>query len=105
MVCFPESCLLFRQPIDIRPCLPSVGGASHCRRTARTDTILGPAQTEFAQQLTAPLLLRSFAMATATEPAAPKTTKPRIHQTQCFIGGQWVPAQSGKTFDTCNPAT
>jgi len=44
-------------------------------------------------------------MATATEPAAPKTSKPRIHQTQCFIGGQWVPAQSGKTFETLNPAT
>jgi aldehyde dehydrogenase (NAD+) len=30
---------------------------------------------------------------------------PQVHQTQCFIGGQWVPAQSGKTFDTVNPAT
>ena len=30
---------------------------------------------------------------------------PQIHQTQCFIGGEWVPAQSGKTFDTVNPAT
>jgi aldehyde dehydrogenase (NAD+) len=44
-------------------------------------------------------------MATATEPAAPKSIRPRIHQTQCFIGGQWVPAQSGKTFDTIDPAT
>jgi len=31
--------------------------------------------------------------------------KPQIHQTQCFIGGEWVPAASGKTFDTVNPAT
>ena len=30
---------------------------------------------------------------------------PQVHQTQCFIGGEWVPAQSGKTFDTVNPAT
>ncbi|NBW97800.1 MAG: betaine-aldehyde dehydrogenase, partial [Planctomycetia bacterium] len=38
--------------------------------------------------------------------AAPKTPgRPTIHQTQLFIGGQWVPARSGKTFDTINPAT
>ena len=30
---------------------------------------------------------------------------PKIRQTQCFIGGQWMPAESGKTFDTVNPAT
>ena len=30
---------------------------------------------------------------------------PQIRQTQCFIGGQWVPAASGKTFETINPAT
>ncbi len=30
---------------------------------------------------------------------------PKIRQTQCFIGGQWVPAASGKTFETVNPAT
>ncbi|MEX0825093.1 MAG: aldehyde dehydrogenase family protein, partial [Pirellulaceae bacterium] len=29
----------------------------------------------------------------------------KIEQTQCFIGGQWVPAASGKTFATINPAT
>jgi aldehyde dehydrogenase (NAD+) len=40
-------------------------------------------------------------MATATE----TRTTPRIHQTQCLIGGQWVPSQSGKTFETINPAT
>lgn len=45
-------------------------------------------------------------MATVTEPVAPaKRSRPRIHQTQCFIGGQWVPSQSGKTFDTLDPAT
>jgi aldehyde dehydrogenase (NAD+) len=41
-------------------------------------------------------------MATITSPY--KAT-PAIHQTSCFIGGEWVPAQSGKTFDTLNPAT
>lgn len=40
-------------------------------------------------------------MATITEPVA----KPTIRQTSCFIGGQWVPSRSGKTFDTVNPAT
>jgi len=28
-----------------------------------------------------------------------------IRQTNCFIGGKWVPSQSGKTFATVNPAT
>ena len=32
-------------------------------------------------------------------------SRPEIRQTQCFIGGQWIPAQSGKTFDTLHPAT
>src|SRR5438270_3333620 len=44
-------------------------------------------------------------MSTASAPAQARSSRPRIHQTQCFIGGQWVPAQSGKTFDTINPAT
>src|SRR5947208_15632930 len=44
-------------------------------------------------------------MSTATAPASSRVARPRIHQTQCFIGGQWIPAQSGKTFDTINPAT
>jgi aldehyde dehydrogenase (NAD+) len=44
-------------------------------------------------------------MATTVETPKPRVSTPRIHQTQCFIGGQWVPAQSGKTFDTVNPAT
>jgi aldehyde dehydrogenase (NAD+) len=40
-------------------------------------------------------------MATTTE----TTIAPKIRQTQCFIGGKWVAAKSGKTFDTVNPAT
>jgi len=30
--------------------------------------------------------------------------KPQVRQTDCFIGGKWVPASSGKTFETINPA-
>jgi aldehyde dehydrogenase (NAD+) len=44
-------------------------------------------------------------MATVLEPTKARAAHPRIHQTQCFIGGQWIPAQSGKTFDTLDPAT
>jgi aldehyde dehydrogenase (NAD+) len=40
-------------------------------------------------------------MATATLP----TRAPKISQTDCFIGGKWVPSASGKTFETLNPAT
>ena len=40
-------------------------------------------------------------MATATK----AVKRPKIRQTQCFIGGQWVPAASGKTFETIHPAT
>ena len=36
---------------------------------------------------------------------APSSTRPEVQQTQCFIGGNWVPAASGKTFDTVDPAT
>ena len=43
-------------------------------------------------------------MATAVEPTT-KQARPRIQQTQCFIDGKWVPAKSGKTFETINPAT
>ncbi|WP_254511770.1 aldehyde dehydrogenase family protein [Anatilimnocola floriformis] len=42
-------------------------------------------------------------MATATP--SKKIARPKIQQTTCFIDGQWVPAQSGKTFATYNPAT
>jgi len=30
--------------------------------------------------------------------------QPTIRQTECFIGGRWKPAASGKTFETINPA-
>ena len=40
-------------------------------------------------------------MATTVETAP----RPKIRQTECFIGGHWVPAASGKTFETVNPAT
>jgi aldehyde dehydrogenase (NAD+) len=40
-------------------------------------------------------------MATVTK----RASKPKIQQTECFIGGQWTPAASGKTFETVNPAT
>ena len=40
-------------------------------------------------------------MATVTE----KFARPQVRQTQCFIGGEWVPAASGKTFETVHPAT
>jgi aldehyde dehydrogenase (NAD+) len=42
----------------------------------------------------------------ATAVAAPAHLRtPRVRQTQCFIGGQWLPAKSGKTFATIDPAT
>ncbi|HEX2475598.1 MAG TPA: aldehyde dehydrogenase family protein [Lacipirellulaceae bacterium] len=40
-------------------------------------------------------------MATITE----TVRRPKIQQTQCFIGGKWVPSASGKTFETIHPAT
>ncbi len=40
-------------------------------------------------------------MATATQ----KIARPQVRQTQCFIGGKWLPSASGKTFDTIHPAT
>ncbi|HEV7280074.1 MAG TPA: aldehyde dehydrogenase family protein [Pirellulaceae bacterium] len=33
------------------------------------------------------------------------TKTPQVRRTECFIGGKWVPAKSGKTFATYNPAT
>jgi aldehyde dehydrogenase (NAD+) len=32
-------------------------------------------------------------------------SRPKIRQTECFIAGEWVPAVSGRTFETINPAT
>jgi aldehyde dehydrogenase (NAD+) len=43
-------------------------------------------------------------MATITEKQT-KVKRPQVRQTQCFIGGKWVPAASGKTFETIHPAT
>ncbi|MEO1496295.1 MAG: aldehyde dehydrogenase family protein [Planctomycetota bacterium] len=40
-------------------------------------------------------------MATAAAPVA----RPEVKNTQCFIGGEWVDAASGKTFETLHPAT
>ena len=33
------------------------------------------------------------------------SAKPEVKQTECFIDGKWLPASSGKTFQTVNPAT
>ena len=45
-------------------------------------------------------------MATATLTPARRTAPPvEVRQTQLLIDGRFVPAQSGKTFDTLNPAT
>ena len=41
-------------------------------------------------------------MATITEK---KVARPKIKETQCFIGGKWIPSASGKTFETIHPAT
>ena len=41
----------------------------------------------------------------ATIEKAPSRKAPEIRQTECFIGGSWTPSQSGKTFETLNPAT
>jgi hypothetical protein len=35
-------------------------------------------------------------MATVQEQVA----RPTVHESACFIDGQWLPAQSGKTFET-----
>jgi aldehyde dehydrogenase (NAD+) len=45
-------------------------------------------------------------MATAVDsPARRVIARPQVQQTQCFIGGKWLPAASGKTFETIHPAT
>jgi aldehyde dehydrogenase (NAD+) len=44
-------------------------------------------------------------MATVIEKPETKVPRPQVRQTQCFIGGKWVPAASGKTFETIHPAT
>ena len=40
-------------------------------------------------------------MATVTA----KVARPKIQQTEMFIGGKWLPSASGKTFETIHPAT
>ena len=37
--------------------------------------------------------------------ASVTSTTPEIKHTEIFIDGQWLPSQSGKTFETINPAT
>lgn len=45
-------------------------------------------------------------MATATAPQqAKKPAPPKVKDQPMLIGGKWVDAQSGKTFETVNPAT
>ena len=42
-------------------------------------------------------------MAIVAAPTRP--VPPQIRQTQLFMNGQWIPARSGRTFATVNPAT
>jgi aldehyde dehydrogenase (NAD+) len=44
-------------------------------------------------------------MATATAAQAPKIKPPKVKDQPMLIGGKWVDSQSGKTFETVNPAT
>ncbi|AWM40107.1 Aldehyde dehydrogenase PuuC [Gemmata obscuriglobus] len=44
-------------------------------------------------------------MSTATAPAKPRPTKPRVADQQLLIGGKWVDSVSGKTFETLDPAS
>lgn len=44
-------------------------------------------------------------MATVIEKPESKVARPQVRQTQCFIGGKWTPAASGKTFESLHPAT
>jgi aldehyde dehydrogenase (NAD+) len=44
-------------------------------------------------------------MATATAAKSRKVGPPKVKDQPMLIGGKWVDAQSGKTFETVNPAT
>ena len=44
-------------------------------------------------------------MTLAAEPTRSKRPQVHVKQTKCLINGKWVPAESGKTFETLNPAT
>ena len=60
---------------------------------------------------TEPAMAKPKPTAVAPSPTPPQAGNrgtapaPQIRQTQLFIGGQWRPARSGRTFDTINPAT
>jgi len=41
----------------------------------------------------------------ATTPTKPRYTAPKVADQKMFVGGKWVEARSGKTFETVNPAT
>src|SRR5437016_2292502 len=41
----------------------------------------------------------------ATAVAEPKAAPPKVRQTNMLIDGKFVPAASGKTFESVNPAT
>ncbi|MGV3483319.1 MAG: aldehyde dehydrogenase family protein, partial [Planctomycetaceae bacterium] len=41
----------------------------------------------------------------STTLASPPRSSFKIRHTDCFINNEWVPATSGKTFATINPAT
>ena len=43
--------------------------------------------------------------ATLEAPARPRRTPPKVADQLMFIGGRWVTSQSGKTFETTDPAT
>src|SRR5437660_11714962 len=45
-----------------------------------------------------------MAPAAATAPK-PKYAPPKVADQKLFVGGKWVDAASGKTFETLNPAT
>ena len=41
----------------------------------------------------------------STTLASPRPSMVKVRHTECFINNEWVPAASGKTFATVNPAT
>src|SRR2546423_319510 len=47
---------------------------------------------------------KEVAMTLATE-HAPTVKPPKVRQTKILINGKWVDAESGRTFETINPAT
>jgi aldehyde dehydrogenase (NAD+) len=49
--------------------------------------------------------LKEIDMTLAAEPTRNKRPQVQVKQTKCLINGKWVAAESGKTFETLNPAT